>query len=58
MLIVLCTALPVNTTFDQNKSELRIFIFLVSLQVLSDGHGFLDKLVKILWDLRCEACVM
>ena len=45
-----------DTTFDQNKSEFRVFIFLVSLQVLSDRHGLLDKLIQILWDLWCKAC--
>lgn len=44
-----------DSGFDKNKTELGVLVLSVSLQVLSDRNGLLDKHVKILRDLRGKA---
>ena len=40
----------VDSWFDQNQSELRVLVFSVSLQVLSDRDSLLDQEVQIFWN--------
>ena len=40
-----------DSGFDQDQSEFAVSVGSVLLDVLSDVHGFLDKMIKILWDL-------
>ena len=40
----------VDSGLNQNKSVLGVLVLAVSLQMLSDLDGLLDKHVKILWD--------
>ncbi len=44
-----------NTTLNQNETELGILILPVPLQMLPNLHGLLDQHVQILWNFRCEA---
>ena len=46
--IVSCES--VDSRFDQNESEFTVDVGSEFLNVLSDIDGFLDKMVKILWD--------
>lgn len=41
-----------NSTLDQNQSELGVLVLLVALQVLSDGDSLLDQHVQILGNGR------
>ena len=41
-----------DSGFDQNESVLSIDILSVSFQMLSDGDGLLDQVVKIFGELR------
>ena len=43
-----------NAGLDENEAELGVLILAVGLQVLADGNGLLDKVPKILRDLRCK----
>ena len=45
----------VDTALDQNKTELRVLVLTVSLQVLSDLNSLLDQHVQILWDFGCKS---
>jgi len=45
----------VNTTLDENKSELGILVLSVFLQVLSYSNSFFDKMIQILWNLRSKS---
>ena len=38
----MCDHLPVNATLNKDKSELRIFILLVSFKMLPDCNCLLD----------------
>lgn len=44
-----------NTTFNQDKSELGILILTITVQMLAHGYGLLDKHVKIFRNLRRKA---
>ena len=46
--IVSCES--VDSRFDQNESEFTVDISSEFLNMLSNIDGFLDKMVKILWD--------
>lgn len=41
-------SLPVDATLNQNQSKLRILIFLIALQMLSNRHSLLDQHVQVL----------
>lgn len=41
---------------DENEAELGVLVATVALEVLADGHGLLDKHVKVLRDLGGETC--
>ena len=41
-----------DSRFDQNESELGVFILSISFKMLSDGNSLLDQVVKIFRDLR------
>jgi hypothetical protein len=47
---------PMHAGFDQDKTELRILVLPVALQMLTDRHGLLDKAVQVLRDFRGKAC--
>ena len=44
-----------DSGFDQNQSEFRVFVLSVSFQMLANLNGFLDKHVKILRDFGGES---
>jgi hypothetical protein len=44
----------VDSRLDQNKTELRVLVLSVLLQVLSDGNSLLNEVVKVLRDLRSK----
>jgi len=46
------TRQTVDTRLGQNETEFRIAILSVPLEMLSDGDGLLDHVVKVLGDLR------
>jgi hypothetical protein len=41
----------VDSGLNQNEAELSVLVLAVALEMLADGHGLLDELVQILWDL-------
>ncbi len=43
---------PMDTGFNQDKTELRVLILPVALQMLADRHSLLDQAVKVLRNLR------
>merc|ERR1712002_818354 len=45
----------VDSRLGQNKTEFRIAILAVPLQMLSDGDGLLDHVIKILGNFRRQA---
>ena len=45
----------VDTALDQDESVLGVLVLSVLLQVFPDGHGLLDQVVQVLWDLAGEA---
>merc|ERR1719367_495456 len=45
----------VDTGLDQDETELGVLVSLVSVQVLTDGHGLLDEGVQVLRELRGTA---
>lgn len=44
----------VNTALDENKSELGVFVFSVTLQMSADVDSLFDQMVQILRDLRSK----
>jgi len=40
-----------DTRLDENKTELGVLVLSVLFQMLTNGNGLLDKVVKILGDL-------
>lgn len=48
------TSKTVNTGFDQNQTVLAVLVLAVTLQVLADGDGLLDQVVKVLRDLGSQ----
>lgn len=44
-----------DSAFNQDKSELRVLVLLVAVQVLSHGDSLLDQHVQILRDGRGKA---
>ena len=44
-----------NSTLDEDKPELGVFVFSVLLKVLSHRDSLLDQHVKVLGDGGCEA---
>jgi hypothetical protein len=48
----------VDTRLDQNETEFSITILAVALQVLADGHSFLDQKVQIFRKLGGEAFLL
>jgi hypothetical protein len=49
------TGQTVNLALNQNETELAVLVLPVLLQMLADVNCLLDKLVKILWELRSES---
>ena len=45
----------VNTTLNQNQTELGVTVLSVALQVLSDGYSLLDEEVHILRKRRSQS---
>ena len=45
----------VDTGLDKNEAELGVLVVTVALEVLADGDGLLDEVVKVLGDLGGEA---
>lgn len=43
--VVTCES--VDSGFDQNKSEFVVFVLTITFQVLPDGYGLLNQIVKI-----------
>lgn len=43
-----------DTGFNQNKTELRVLVLAVLLEVLSDGNSLLNEVVKILRNFRSK----
>lgn len=37
-----------NSWFYENQTEFTVLVFTVAFQMLADGDGFLDQIVKIL----------
>jgi len=52
------TGQSVNTRFNENQSELGVTILSVALQMLPDGHSFLDEEVKVLGQLGCQTFLL
>lgn len=40
-----------NSTFNQDKSELGILVLAITIEMLAHGHGLLDKHVEIFRNL-------
>lgn len=43
-----------NAGLDQNQTEFAVGVLAIAFQMLSDGNGFLDQIVQILWDVRFQ----
>ena len=48
----------VDPALNKNKTELGILVLPVTLKMLPDGHGLLDQVVAILWELRGHALAL
>ena len=46
-----------DARLDENEAELGVLVAAVTLEVLADGHGLLDKHVQVLGDLGGETCI-
>jgi hypothetical protein len=47
--VVSCEA--VDTRLHQNQTELAVAILSVQFQMLAHGHGLLDEVVQVLWQI-------
>ena len=45
----------VDARFDKDKAELGVTIAAVLFKVATHGYSFLDKVIEVFGDLRCEA---
>lgn len=48
------TSETVDTRLDENEAELGVHVLAVTLEVLANRNGLLDKVVKVLRDLRSK----
>ena len=56
MLALVVTRKTVNTRLDQNKTELRVLVLAVDLEMLADGDRLFNKVPEILGDLGRKTC--
>lgn len=40
-----------DTWFNQDQTELAVFVFTIAFQMLADSDSFLDQVVQIFWDI-------
>ena len=43
-----------DSALDQNQPVFGVLVLPVLLQMFPDGHGLLDQMVQVLWDLAGE----
>ena len=47
-----------DTALHKNQTELRIFVFSVAFQMLSDGHRFLNQMIQVFGQLRRQTFLL
>jgi hypothetical protein len=47
----------VDPALNKNEPEFGVLVLAVPLQMLPNSYRLLNKVVKVLWDLRCQPCL-
>jgi len=46
----------VDTTLNENETELGVLVFAVDFKVFANRDGFFDEVVEVFWDRGCKSC--